>query len=443
MKVIQGFVSRAAWTLNTPGAVSADDVSVVFELSPIAKTYGRSVGEFHVTNAAGEIVHVFINRDQDTEAVFEPSAAIISEISDVVRLTESYLATAIPPYNENELRLFVQAEMNNQIHSLTVGEIERYAPEDHPPGTTIPTWISWQSLRDDGYLIKVWLHTRSFEAQYSAGEILTTSPVVPLDSFFNNYQEVVDSFKNRPLTEYMARINADRGDQPETQLEFLRVNFVNRLNPSQKTPIDWAALIYGRSMNDIDSIKEAIVRDVLRQTQKTEQEWRQIFPELFERTEFLIFPRWDLLSHENATPEASLFKSILNVQAQTQYLKSKLPYMDPEDIDQKAEIFPVDYKAAMCVVVPGIANAPGIQNLDSQFPDYLPVNTSSVDFGRMSQKTRDWVLRLVEMLAEAEVMTTYSTVPYGYRRYEYEGIMYLSTTYEGVNYRVASRYSTT
>ena len=42
------------------------------------------------------------------------------------------------------------------------------------------------------------------------------------------------------------------------------------------------------------------------------------------------------------------------------------------------------------------------------FPDYVPVSSMTLDFGRMEIMTRDWVVMMEKLLIAAETVTLYS-----------------------------------
>jgi hypothetical protein len=103
---------------------------------------------------------------------------------------------------------------------------------------------------------------------------------------------------------------------------------------------------------------------------------------------------------------------------------------------------PYDYKALMIVAVNGDTNVPEAARLPELFPDYVPVPSTSQDFNRMTERTRNWVLFLQALLVAAETATLYSSVPQNLRKQQRDGVLYVSSMFENINYLVAARSNT-
>lgn len=441
MKTVQGFLTKADWTLNTAGALSSVAVAPIYELSPIAQTFARSRGEYQSQSYPGVRFHSFVNKDTTTDALFEPSSDLVEQIVRVVTVIQEYLQVTTAPISEVDLRLHVYAQLNSAVNSLTIGAIDDYVHQATGEVFPMTEWVSWTSLLEGGIVVKVWVNDESFKSQYSGTEIVSVALLDPIDRFFENHNAIVTELQQMSTQDKVVKLEHAAQDNPSTYQRFLNLKYVNRVNPSQHAWVDWGALIYGRMGDHIDTIKDSIVDQVLDKTSKTEAEWKLIFPGLFERTEFLFLPRWDILSTQNSTPLSSIYGSVLNLQESIAFAQAKLPEMDPDLISDRISVMPFDYKALMSLVLPGQSNPADIRVLQAIFPDYIPVNTSSPDFGRMSSKTRTWLLLMMDLILAAETMTEFSSVPQNVRRVYKDGIYYAAATYEQVSYLVASRQS--
>ena len=443
MKIIQSFLTRALWARNTPGAISAQDVAPVFELSPISRTYARRQWSYQSAAYAGQTLEVFTSTDSDTRSDFEVTGGIVAESMEVVDRVLTYLAQATPPYDTNDMRRTVQAQMNDAIEDLMVGSIDIYGAEGTAPGGVIPEWVSWTSQQAGGCDVKVWLKDASFQEQYGGFEVVSVPPLDSFDSFFTDFNAAVAVMTGRSLSEAMQRVTDKRANQPETVMRFLRLKYVNRSYPTQSQMIDWPVLIYGIAGDSLDSIKDGIATDLIENSSKTEEDWKSVLPELFERTEFIYVPRGDKRALENSTPAASVYASIHRVEEQAAFMRGVLVSDDSERISTMMEVLPFDYKALFSTVVCGKTNPANIQFLSAQFPDYIPVNTQSADFGWMSPKTRAWLTKMIEVFVVAEGATEFSSIPNTMRRVVRDGKVFVGVDLDQVTHLVATRKSVT
>lgn len=88
-------------------------------------------------------------------------------------------------------------------------------------------------------------------------------------------------------------------------------------------------------------------------------------------------------------------------------------------------------------------NVAGTRQILDLFPDYVPISTSSMDFARMQQSTKDWSTMIETMLLTAETMDAYSTIPSNMRRVTRGAAnsLYLSSTFNNIQYLMLSKAS--
>ena len=202
----------------------------------------------------------------------------------------------------------------------------------------------------------------------------------------------------------------------------------------------WGVLVYGENGDNIDSIKDAIVQYLLANSTKTEEQWKEIFPEIFQRTEFVFYPRWDHIAIRNTTELSSVYSSIYSPSEMlTHVLENSPNEITPTFVANNLFVMPFDYKSITCGVICGATNTIDRDSLLEIVPDYIPVNTSSLDFNRMSEKTREWVIKMVELLKVAETATEYSTIRNPIRRVFRNGKLFVCFVYDNVNFLVSAK----
>lgn len=429
MKIIQGFVTKAAYIDNNPQTVSE-----FFELSPLAFTYSRTRGEYQQASYVGDILHTFKTVDVDAgNAPYKLPDGQVSEVFAVTQALANYLQTAQPPYDTSDFRNTIQAQFPNQIRNLVLGPIHIGAQMN------FPEWVSWESVTFPGTQVKIWYVNQAFENQYSNYEIVVVPPIDNLDDFFGNYGSMVTRLNAITPSVFNDRVQDARGDYPDTVTRIYSFSYVNPNNPQQKNPSPWAAIIYGRNGDNIDSVKDAIVDYVLSHSTHNQNDWQVIFPDLFRRTEFLFYPRWDKVSIPNLTDLAALYSSLQDPAECIVFAKQKWTKIAPVWIENNLTIVPFDFKAIAALGLNGQNNADNYTKLRDLFKDYIPVSTASPDFSRMTQYTQRWVLMMVALLKTAETVNENSSIVNPMRRIKRDGILYISQLYDNVNYLVAAR----
>ena len=155
----------------------------------------------------------------------------------------------------------------------------------------------------------------------------------------------------------------------------------------------------------------------------------------------MLLPRFDKISIPNLTAMSALYGSFMEPAECVTFAKAACPFYPASHVEANIFLMPFYFKALMIVTVAGTTNVDGKKKITEVYPDYIPVNTSALDFNRMTQGTRDWVYSLSEMLIEAENIKPYSSVKRGMRRVTRNGKVFLSRLINNVNYLVAVKYN--
>lgn len=429
MKTIRAFLAKASYTNNVVGQISE-----FFELSPFALTFSKRKGEYQYINFPGDILHTFVTKDGDAD--YTLGVTELDEVSSVVASAVDYMTSHLFPFDLTDLFNTVQADMAGRISQLQFGAIK--VGLEH----TLPEWIEWRSVTHVDLVVRVWLSNEAFENQYTEYEIVTVPPIDNLDRFFGHYGALASELGALTITDTIGRIQDFKGGVPESYTRVYTFSYINPQNTAQSTPVNWGVLVYGKNGDNIDAIKDAIVSYVLQNSTNTLDEWKSIFPDLFKRTEFLLYPRWDKVAIANLTDLAAIYSSISEPAETYEFALAKWPSVTADWVRANLSVFPFDYKAIQVVVLNGTTNVVGKTHIKTLFPDYIPVPTSSVDFNRMSIATREWILQMVELIQIAETATEYSSIQNPIRRVYRDGLLYVTRIINEVNYLVAVRANT-
>lgn len=429
MNIVKGFVTISQYVNNVPG-----EISPIAELSPQSRTYSKELGEYVFNDIPGYKLTTFKSIDSLTGFPIPVESTQVNQIIALIRNCVEYATGHIRPYNPIDFKNVLQTTFYDLIADIQIGE---FVDGD---SIALPEWISWTNTTGQvNNQIKIWLSDSAFAEQYDEYEITVIPPLTPVDNFMLYYQQVVNELEQITLQTFATRVEVAKANKPETFLRILSFPFVNTANPSQSTDSTWGVLIYGKAGDNIDTIKDTIVDYILDRSQHDRTTWESILPELFKRTEFTIFPRWDKIAVPNLTSAAALYSSLLEPSECVSFTLAHTPFYSPSHTQQNITIMPFDYKALSLIVVNGNNNLTGKTDIKTLFSDYLPISSGSLDFNRMKVFTREWLIFLERLLIAAETATLYTTIPTEFRRIVRNNTLFITGLYDNVNYLVAAR----
>ena len=427
MRVINGFVTKSAYVDNQVGVISP-----FLEISPSGLTYSRKRAEYQHSDHPGNILHVFVARDPAGNEYILPNTQI-DLVFDIVNSVMGYTGSMIGEILRHHFTNFMLAGHQDKISSFDYGQI---IVDNH----RLPDWISWIQQDVDQTEVRIWLNTSAFENQYSSHEIYIVPPLDNLDDFFKNYATTAQALSSLTYSTITDRIYDRTEGYPATCTRLMTFRYYNRANVQQYTDTHWGFIIHGRAGDNIDSMKDALIEYLLENSSYTEADWRVILPEVFKRTEFTIYPRWDKFSVNNSNPLASLYSSIYRPNEMIQYVaRNNISGYPLNFVSARLEVIPFDYKAITCAFLPGETNDENKDEIYDIYPDYLPLSTSNLDFNRMAIQTREWVIRMVEAIKVSETASEFSTVLNPFRKVKRNGKVFISFVNANVNYLVSVR----
>lgn len=427
-KQVLGFGTIFQFQNNIPGQESP-----IGELSSWSRTYSKEKGEYQDTSVPGYGLVTFSCKDTVTEQDVQLEQVEVSEVIEVMRQLVLYASSAIPPIDPNDFRDSIQAQMYASIENLVFGELNSLG------AATLPSWVSWTSKTGNKSDFHIWLADAAFQDQYPNYFINVTPPLTPVVDLLGNWQTQVDKMQTRTLSVLLSEAQESKNQKPETYVRTLEVDYVNRNNVSQKYKVNFVLMVYGVAGDDLDSFKDAIIAFLVAQSGRPESDWQPVFPDLFKRTEFVFWPRWDLISIPNMSQRTGLYSTIVGLQESLDFVMTHTDFYLQSWTQRNSYSMPINYKLLSMGVVNGENNASDMLDLKVLYPDYLPVDTTSPDFQRMQPNTREWVLFINKMAIAAETATNISQLPRGFRRIKRNDKLFVSGVYNKATYLMAAR----
>lgn len=431
MYLLKGFINHAAMVDNHP-----DRVAVFGELSAHSATYAKDKTTY-VSDLAPHLTLVSFHSVRDNSHIEVPLS-----IRNVVFQLCNYLyeraQSGVITDDTTALWQMVVAEFAGVINGFEVGEMVTDGV------IWLPERIAFQCVDvGEDNNVTLWFADSKFRTQYDEYHIEIIPPLLPLDTFFNDPDQVIQDLVNYDVVGKLDEVQAKRGEYPYTQVLAQRHNYHRPGNTGITTPSYWIVLIYGQAGNNPDLIKNALIDYILANSDREQEEWAQLLPDLFKTTEFIITPFWTQYSVPNRELQAGIYSPVLNPRKLLPLLKRTargLGYTDAW-VEQNYEFLPLLYKSLGTGVVANPDNRDGLVKIGYLFDDYMLVTNDSSDFNRMRVKTQEFITMLHRLVKVAEDYQPNSTIPIGMSRLERDGIVYIAQLFDHITYLVATRYS--
>jgi hypothetical protein len=432
MIAIKAFATHDAFVNNTPGGVLN-----IGELSTKSLTYAREKGYYKSTLFPESNVVTFTSNQDGVP--YQLTSNLVDEIAKITKYIYYKTINAQGIVYRDEILQYLITTDALLCSSFDLGLIVNN-------GTYyIPEWISWtsNSLTAAGTpnTIKIWFSDISFQAQYDDYQIVVIPPFDTLDNFFTPASNVNTLLNTTTPFDMMARIQNAKNNYPETIVSAESFNYIDPNNPATVLSTVWNLLIYGNAGNNPDIIQNALTTYVLANSVNNAAAWTTLIPDLFKHNEFSIIPIWNQYAIPNRTLVSGIYSSVSNLTASLGKLITTLVNYPSPHITANADITFNPYKSLTLMVVGSPDNKGSHFKITDIFPDYLPIASTSSDFNRMSLATQNWSTMLATMITVAETMDNFSPIPAGMSKVTRNGILYLVSKYQLINYLVAAKIS--
>lgn len=425
MYSLKGFVEFAGLASNTPGVVAK-----IGELSSLAMTYSKEKG-FYDSVTYKDVEITSFSSKQDANKVEIP-ASVKTKVFDVVAWLYGQMIATSNTQDRTTLLSMLANTFGTTAEQIECGTIVT-------DGTLyVPEWLAWKVVGSESY-IRLWFTDESFRTQYDEYEIVVVPALVKLDNFFLPASDVETYLKAMTTNLMVDRMQIAKAGYPETIMRVETYDYIAPGNPDFKVPSRWGVLIYGEAGNNVDAIKDAIVNYVLANSTHPRTEWVNILPDLFKRTEFIFTPLYTQYGIPNRTLEAGVYSPLIKLPDAKAAAKKTASKYPQAHIDNYISFMGHPYKSLALVILGGPENRQGKFYFTDFYPDFISVNTSSIDFNRMSQETQDIANMLADMIYEAESVTKFSVLPFGMTKLIRDNILFVVRTVNNVQFLVAAK----
>ena len=422
MITLKGFITRKTLIDNTPGTIAT-----IGELSTYSLSFSKDTQVYESYSYTSSDLYIATYKNQEQTLTIDATVAeLVLGIGDAIY---TYGETN-SNFSKDVMAASVTNSYVNDIKDFTIGDLVTYK------GVTVPEWIAFTILGNEDVFVRVWLSDNAYRIDYDEYEIVVVTPLDNVDDFYGDYATVTNVLSNISEMERMDRIQTYRGFYPETALRTYSYEYIDPNNPSNRYLTHWTAIIYGPQGDYPDIIKRAFVDYVLARSNHTKSEWVPLLPDLFRSTQFYVFPRWDRVAVSGINTFDVAYSSIVDNKEINSYITTRIPFVPVDDIKLYTNVISHPFKYLQLYMVGSNTNVAGKKEFKEVFPDYIPIQTTSLDFNRMSQFTQGWSLLLENALISAENLGRYDTPPKEFRKVIINNRLYITYTYENIEFYI-------
>ena len=445
MLTIKGFVQIKSLIDNEPG-----EIATLGELSNYSKTFAPDVGFYNDRDHPDLEIAVFSCYDEDGEKKLpnrykEKFFEIFSWLHEQVenRQVPSSSAAFVDMVLD-EFGASASPEPG-AIREVSVGDMVQ--DDDN---NILPQFIRFQ-LEDDDLernFIQFWFIDEAFRDQYDEYTIVVVPPIPNVDDLIDEPNIVKQRIDDISLSEWQESIEKAKKNRPPTvvRIESYLWMYPESDDTQDQFLTNWGVIIYGAAGNNIDAVMLALEEQVVEISEYDRQTWREYIPDLFRNTEFMIIPIWDQYSIPNEVTESGLYSPVANLSRVQKIAEYFIGNYDEDHIKNNIQTSVFHYKNITLAIVASPENRDAISTFDRMFDDYIVVPTTSVEYDRMSEFTRDWLDVAHTLVKAAEQMTEFSVTGSGATRLlrkdrEDNDLHFAVATYDNVQFLVLSKMS--
>lgn len=430
MYELKGFYEIPGYINNT-----ADQVAMFGEISDNSLTYAKDK-TIHTGSSTPDVGLISFHSVRD-EAVVPVEGNYLDQALKLGQYLYTQAQDGVITNNPQALRQMVMAEFNGVIESFSSGQMLNNS------FVWLPEYVEFKLVGNEDNRLIIWLADDSFAAQYDGYIIEVIQPILPVDDFFKDPLIVKQLLADYSFVEKLEEAQARRERYPYTHLRAFEFDYVNPSNNTQRYKATWIVLIYGEAGNNPDLIKDAIVNDILDQSDKDREDWEVILPDLFLTTEFIFTPMWHRYSIPNAQFRAGIYSPVFDANVDMPLVRRTVrgPAYTTTFVNANYQTSVNNYKSLAFAVVGNPQNREGIVKFTQKFPEYMVNDTGSGDANRIDPDTLEWMMLFSKLIKAAETMTLYTSVPLGISRMKRDGVVYASAFFKNVNYLVVTKAS--
>ena len=431
MYTTKSFCNVSQFLSNVPGVVSP-----IGELSSYASTFSREVATYHHTTVDGyDLLNLRSMRDETRVSMRQE---LVDQAIGIVKIAVERTINTAGEILVTELEREIMLKASTlKFSGLRLGAMVNSGQY------WVPSSITWTDTSTaEQNVHRVWLSLEHFINQYTDFEIVVVPPIVPLDNFFAAPTVIKNALDAITPTQMMDRAQEARDGHPETVIRTMEFLYYDQTSPGRTFKSFWSVVIYGLAGDNIDSIKDALVKHIMANTSRPRTAWEVIFPDIFKRTEFVLAPLWKQFAATTSQLRHGIYSPMIKSGSTVpNFVFSKLPSYAKAHIDKNTISFFFPYRSLAVASIGNVENRNSKILITDYFPDYMGIPTTDPDFNRMSTTTQEWIYKLLNAVLQAEEWYDGFDLQKGYYRVQRGNYNFIGFTYDNVQYLTLTKDS--
>lgn len=412
------------------------------ELSTYGATFAREV-ETYIDESVSANKHLMVFHNTGTSTNPLPLYAYPENYKLALDVTEKIVqASKAGQITEDGSSVYAWLIANYTSSNMAFPQIGTMV---HNGVIWLPSYISWTDAKldenqavIDQTQIFLWFADGAFRGGHYEYDFATLPPIDNLDLFIEDPATAKTLAQSRSREEEAVLLEDLRNDCPETYRGCPMYMCYYPGDSNLNYPTNWYFLAWGIRGADSSVYREELRQFILANSKYPADEWENIFPDLFGQEEMRISPQWDDYAIPNETLTAGLYSPVIKPALIAELMRKALPGQDTH-IDAYMYSLPSMYKSLTAAICSHPDNDADAYDFHVMYPAYILASSTSPDFGRIPQSTRDWIVKYQTALVHAETMTHITVVPPGHSRTIRDGIIFCSFEDSGVFYHIAAK----
>ena len=428
MSTHNGFINIDPLINNSVG-----ELSIVGELSDISRTYALEKGIFHLDEYPGVELVVFENRGQLPGT--KPTPPVYETTENALKLGHWVWQRALNHNTTSDIDMFKQnllSEFGSIISNVVCTEMVT------AKGYWFPSSVSW-TLTANGDKFRLYFADAIFRGHFLPYDLAVIAPVPDVDDLINPIIAAKPYIEAMTVSKLMDKVRTVTLGEPTTCVRTMSYTWFDPYDPTKSMNTNWTVAVWGTAYNNEDIVREELISYILANSRYDRDMWEKVLPDLFTANEFIIAPYWDSYSIPNKTIEAGLYSPTVPVMSALPKIEQYTSQYGEDHLKSYVDYSVCLYKSLGFVIVGAPTNRDKIYSMREKFPDYACISTQHADFNRISPITQDWIKVLYELFKYAEDMGVFTDIPVGFSKITRNGVLYLSTTYESIQYLVVAK----
>lgn len=430
MEALKGFAIIPNLIDNT-----TDTINIFGELSTHSRTYSMDQTA-HKNDVYRDVNFVCFSHKDEVGARIDTPRVVTDHIIRLVSWVYGKSANGDITSDAYLFRSYFLAEFESIIGEFYPGRMVTDGVR------WLPEYMEWRTnLNGIDYILKIWLSDEAFQEQYDEYEILVIPPtreIFELTETYTKLKPKVDAYTKQAFQDHVDEVT---NEHPPTKVRVETFEWFDTYDLTLSLMTDWGAAIYGKAGDNMDAVKNAMREYVLLNSTELRDYWITKLPDLFKNYEFIFIPQWENYAIPQEGEFKGIYSSLLRISEEISKAHIVCEDYDTTHVRNTITTFPSTYQHIGMSVVGSPENKNNDYEFELKYPDYIPVSTQIIDFARMSDRTQQFARLLSNGVMYAETLDKFSRIPKEYNKVTRGDFLYLSFSYNKVQYLILSKKS--